>query len=699
PIPDGKEFSLNVSTRISSDWQVVRPVSTTGFDASTNPDSGRIPLAVFTTDGSNQIDGPGTITTVFASTVLEEDIPSGAAGATFRVLNARLFPDAATVDLDVGDPSVETGFTLTSVDRVNNLVTISPNPSSAHSAGAILRVTSGTAEFLSERTAAVDDLTSPVQPDVARRLWMGDEIRGDALHTSKETFGERDDLSLRNLKDYVDVLAAQLRELKFGNPRTDINSTAPPSSFPAVPRWYQAGGSIAGAKTAYVTVGDGTNSFGNFNGTDRTAIEAAIASLPAAGGTVYIKAGTYTIDTTSGSISLTGKDIAIIGEPGAVVLDKTAGAFQVFAATGSNASLLRDLTITDSGGSISAVSSSSTGRFSVKHCVIEGLISISGGTVDVEDTLVTAPTGGQCIYVDDVTNTPTVTVTNCTLLNTTDSDPNDVCVLGSGGNATFVGCRLGNTTSRAYRCLWMLPGSSLSHFTFVDCSFAGRRLASVDGGASIRNRASFESCKFDLVADSLDPAFVFEDTDLIQFLGGVCKFTYAGQGATSGSPVSLVSLLGEISNFHVDNFVFDGDSPAADDFVVAIDVPSTTTQATGCKISNTTFFEVSRGIRIDGGAGTLADSDWAITGCTFDWNNNSNLTLVRGVEVSSISSTAPHDLLVANCIFRDCTDTDDARVIDVTAIGSLFARVTIVDNLLSAISSNTSANSTYGIVV
>ena len=42
PIPNGGEVNINVPTRITPNWQVVYPVSTSGFSVTTNPASTRV---------------------------------------------------------------------------------------------------------------------------------------------------------------------------------------------------------------------------------------------------------------------------------------------------------------------------------------------------------------------------------------------------------------------------------------------------------------------------------------------------------------------------------------------------------------------------------------------------------------------------------------------------------------------------------
>lgn len=321
PEPDGSEFSLNVATRLTPDWRIVNPVSTTSFEQTSNPNSIRVPVGVFRTDGSNRIVVGGTnpgLTLVRATSVLEVDSAIGA--NQIRVVDNRVMPATLpfNVTVDFGGTAPE-ARTVSSIDRANGLLTLSVALASTHKAGAIVRVTSGTAMLVKERTDPSDPaldplLATPGHPDPAQRLWQANETRGSALTSSKETFGARDDLNIRTLKDQIDALSAQIRELKFGSPRPDVVAAAPPLTFGTRPRWFDKAGGVQGARTNSVSIGNGTTSFGDFNLTgyaDASALlTAAIAALPAAGGTIYVKAGTYSFPTTVTN----AKIISFIGE-------------------------------------------------------------------------------------------------------------------------------------------------------------------------------------------------------------------------------------------------------------------------------------------------------------------------------------------------------------------------------------------------
>lgn len=401
PIPDGSEFLLNVATRISPDWRIVTPVSTTGFEQSSNPNSVRIPLCVLRTNGSNQIT-PGAdnlgLVLVTPASVLESDVQAGV--TSFRVVDARTMPvPPFSITLDFGGTSPESR-TVTALDRDNGIVTVGAATSSSHQAGAIVRVV-GTPLFASDRTDPNDPVTGtpiPLHPDLAQRMWQADEIRGSGLLQSKETFGARDDLNLRCLKDEVDFLSAQIREMKFGNPRSDVVSTAPPFSFNSRPRYFDSAGSIQGARSNTVSIGNGSTSFGDFNGSSDSTFIAAINALPASGGTLFVKSGTYTFFNTV----VVGKSITVVGENfnSTTILNRAAtGPAFSFTADAS----LENLTISlGLGGTSIAVDVAGSVTVTFNYCSIQMAVRLNGavaGAIHARRTLFTNADAGIGIFI------------------------------------------------------------------------------------------------------------------------------------------------------------------------------------------------------------------------------------------------------------------------------------------------------------
>lgn len=292
--PPGKEFSLNVATRLTPDWQVVQPISTSDFDTvTTGANSTKIPIAVLTTNGSNEITG---FTAVNASTVLEED--AGATDLTLRVVDSTIFPISGT--FTVGGTSVN----VTGNDRANGILTISPAMGVTKQAGDIVVEAGGvTAAFVPQSGIAAPPTGNTGDTDRRRRLFAGDEIRGSAMSADPEDAALRADVNVASLKDYVDFLAAQLREVKYGNSRTGETSTSVADlSVVTSSRYYDYAGNVGGARSWTFTVGDTIASLGDFNAASSdlgTQLQAAHDALDAAeGGSILVKEGDYVWDST-----------------------------------------------------------------------------------------------------------------------------------------------------------------------------------------------------------------------------------------------------------------------------------------------------------------------------------------------------------------------------------------------------------------
>ena len=336
PIPDGREFNTNISTRLTPDWNFVSPVSTTAFEYTTVPNSTRIPVAVITVSGGVISGG----TTSPLQTVVGSDVAGGA--GTVTLLDTRAMPDGFTLNLDPGGGNDE-DVTVSQNDRDNGILTLVGTTANAHVAGTRAVVAGGTpAEYLVERTGPT--IPSSGTEDARPRFYQGDEARGEVLSVDPQGTGlDRGDVSLTTLKRYVDFMAGQIRELKFGSMvDADVGDVAPPSAFPAVPHYFDSAGGVAGARSCTVSVGDGVSTFGDFNtvqsGSASQALTDAIAALPAAGGRIYVKAGTYTITTI---VDVT-KAAQIFGDGVATVLDVTTTA--PFSITSDNVSI-RDMKI------------------------------------------------------------------------------------------------------------------------------------------------------------------------------------------------------------------------------------------------------------------------------------------------------------------------------------------------------------------
>jgi len=441
PEPDGSEFGLNVATRLAPDWRIVNPVSTTSFEQTSNPNSIRVPVGVFRTDGSNRIVSGGSnpgLALVTAASVMEVDSAVGA--STIRVVDNRVFPATLpfNVTVDFGGTAPE-ARTVSSIDRANGLLGLSGNLGSPHKAGAIVRVTSGTAMLVRERTDPSDPaqdslLATPGHPDPAQRLWQANETRGSALTMSKEVFGARDDLNIRSLKDQIDALSAQIRELKFGSMRPDVVAAAPPIAFASRPRWFDQAGGVQGARSNSVSIGNGATSFGDFNVTafsDASAmLTAAVAALPASGGTIFVKAGTYSFPTT---VAI-AKSVTFIGENFATTV------FSSTNTTGAAISTTATLRFTNiayqraGGAAVNILDVSAATNVQFDYCAFTGqvrLVNVNAGVSASSSTFV-GSSGASIIIGSTITSTLTNSRFNKCLISTTGffiaSSVNDVVI-------------------------------------------------------------------------------------------------------------------------------------------------------------------------------------------------------------------------------------------------------------------------------
>jgi hypothetical protein len=328
--PPGKEFSLNVATRVTPNWQVVSPVAATGFDVDiTDINSVKIPIAVLTTNGANEIVG---FTVQNASTVLEEDVLS--AVTEIRVLDSTLFPTTGDATLDFGGANPET-VSIIGNDLVNGIITFGGPTSFAHNAGAILRETVVPASFVPESKLAAPS----ADEDRRRRLFAGDEARGGALAQDSQDVAARSDLAIKSLKDHVDFLAGQIREMKFGTSRVGETTTSDPS-FTTAERHYDYAGSIAGVRSWNYTIGDTVSSLGDFNAASDdfgTQLQAAHDALDATdGGSILIKEGDYVWDAT---VTVT-KPVSIVFAEGVTFVAGTYASAPVSIAAGVKVELI-----------------------------------------------------------------------------------------------------------------------------------------------------------------------------------------------------------------------------------------------------------------------------------------------------------------------------------------------------------------------
>lgn len=465
----GREFSQNVATRLSPDWQIVTPVSTTGFDLATNPNSTKIPLAVIVRSG-------GVITG--ASTVPAKSTLAKAAAisdTSIKVFDSRLMPSSFTGTVD------SEAINVTANDKENGILTLSSGLSLVHSVGARVAVTGVTpTQYLAERTVPIS-VTQPLPAagptvDSRPRLWMGDEERGFGLGQDPYTASGKSDVQVKALKDYVDYLSAQIRELKWGaSASAKFGQTAP--TVVSNPRYYDYAGGMFAARGHTVSVGDGTNSWGDFNTSGFTtsggdtaaklALQAAINAVPLTGGIVYVKKGTYVIGANP---LVVDRPVLIIGDGKASSFIQGPGSSAAIAPTGTTDVHFEKIAITQTAGAtISAITAAVTViRMSMRDCDITG----------VELTGVDHGYFSNCVF-----NGPDASVGP--------ADPFDAALT----NCYFEECDFNEYSAANSNCL-NVRASSLET-AFYRCKFSGSstssdRIVFIDSNST---RISFQECR------------------------------------------------------------------------------------------------------------------------------------------------------------------------------------------------------------
>jgi hypothetical protein len=311
PRPDGQEYSNNVSTRNTPDWQVVTPIrvgSGIGFERDTSPNSTKVPLIFLATDSNNQI--AAWPTTAPRTTLLE--IIATTPGQ-IRVQDATHF-GTGDVELGVGYTlgSPRETLTVSSVDYDAGTITFTGNIVNSHTPGEIIqRVDAGAPNLDSSGLIPrYTQILLSVGADARDSMFRGDEDHGAILlegHANPP--GDRDDISLQSLKDHIDLLSAKLQEMQWGwpgytppAPSGAVNGGDPPgiqSTFPSPLRYFSQAGGIQPTRTYTYTIGDQFWSVGDYNTADETGFNDLISAMATATGTdekvIYVKRGTYTL--------------------------------------------------------------------------------------------------------------------------------------------------------------------------------------------------------------------------------------------------------------------------------------------------------------------------------------------------------------------------------------------------------------------
>lgn len=517
-VPNGREFSLPVATRESEDWRIATPVSTTGFS------SWRMPIAVLTTDGS------GAITTAvnpgMELTTLRTNLLAGVSiGATsLQVRDASLFPSSGTVLI-----GSETAF-LTATNTDTNTLTVSAL-SSAHAAGSVISLTSGSSRWVKFSQPSTP---SPTTVDQRERLFSGYEDRGSLLQQSRYSASSRSSTEVDNLKDYVDVLAAQLRELKFGA-ASGTPSVVPPTGLSSS-RWYDFAGGIVPSRTA-ITIGNGSASIGDLNNSSlSTALTSALLSAPV-GSSIVVKPGSYTWDATV----TVPNEVQLVFNYGVVI---TNSATYPLSITSTNRVVVSGLVIDsyDTPIQIQVGANLELYRYAGSLQVIS-----SGATVQVRDSQLYSD-AIPAVSVGDGLKTKLV-FENCTL-----QSDNNLAVLGNISESVWRDCVFHAPVSTDTGGSFALTNVAVQdcQFKFSDARPFALRLLVDD----VVDNVSLLGVKVDAVSFSSHVVSVDCSSDITELsLNNVVVRDFSPVGATSeGSRIASVYLAGDsFSNVSVQN--------------------------------------------------------------------------------------------------------------------------------------------------
>lgn len=697
PIPDGGEVLVSVSTRKTPSWKIVSPISTTGFTYLSLPNSTRIPIAVLNTDASNQIDPSVNLfsSLEYPSTVTVSDY--SATDTVLSVVDSHLFPIGSAITIDLGGTSPEVGRTVINNDLENHVLTVSPALATSHLAGAIVRRTDvGTDTLVPEQTdpnaAAYAAVTPATRPnDYRKRFFSGDEKRGSGLLKSANTFGTRDDLKIKSEKDQTDFIAALLRDLKFGSPRADSINNTPPIAFSSTPRYYDSAGSISGAKNNTISIGNGTTTFGDLNGTTDAVFTSAVNFLTSnGGGTVYIKKGTYVFTnqvTVPDSIS-----VHFVGEDKAGVVlenDRAADAAFVVSDSGGLTDVsFENVTTTQTGGSVIFLSGIGSYKLTIKNSIFTGISTVALNKFNVEDSILSNANSFATLSRALMLNTEiSGTLSASTLLAKS-------CFINCKLNAltaavlqttAFLSCEINNVITVSVvltdvvleNCssqatvlpgrLFNITGASTQRLSIINCKFyvIGTNIFTQASGTAAN--ISVHNCDFRSVDASVQtmPLFDFSNVTTLSSLS-VINSVFVSPMTTSG-PVTSAFRFANVANVVIQGCSFSTAgslSTSSTNVVRTISfVNSVNSCIRDCTFTQSTSTEFTQGIYSSGAA------DLTIDNCSFT-NGYSALTAVN-------ASATVDQITVSNCEFNH------AAAIDYSAInlsGSQILAASVLDS-------------------
>lgn len=545
-LPPGREFKYPISTQYSPEWTVTSNI--VGFTNDTTPDTIRIPIARINVVGGN-VDTTG-LTLYTATTLTKEDATNT---NKLKVFNLREFPDTVPFDITVYQPESASSIakTVNAIDKENGILTLSAafgGTFASYPAGSRVVRTTGNS-FLDERktpTLAAGTTTRDARP----RMLQADDDLGYALSRDPYSATGRSDLAVDNEKHWKDFMASQIREMKYGGLKASkVGVTAPPSTFSATPRYYEQSASILGAKTNTVSIGDGVNSWGDFNvaqyvAAGLTTRDCFSDAMSATGnGTLYIKKGTYSV--TGASITVSGRK-CIIGDGVNNTIIKTIGANPVFSGTPtyvylSNLTIAIDETVSTASTSCSLKNATvvkcwlSNTEFKENSyfydCIVTGTDNF---TTTAPNSIVVSSTGSLAFY-------------NCILYAYGPTASRCVSVNASSTNINFENCFFTTIGSPTYL---VDITNTVDGLSFRNCVFHEANLneiSAINSTASITGLV-VDSCAFytnkgavNIPAASLANSYLFNSSFFCEPVGGGIDSTPIVIG--SGSNITVSSCL------------------------------------------------------------------------------------------------------------------------------------------------------------
>ena len=649
--PDGREFDQNIATRLSPDWTIVTPISTSGFTATSDYDSVRIPIAVITRSG-------GVITggsTVNAKTLLENNVSISA--TAIKMTNSRIFPDSFTGTL--GAESI----TVTDNDRENGILTVAPALTSSHTRGERLTQTgSNIPVFLAERPyPTASGLTSE---DYRLRFWQGDEERGYVYGQDAYTATGRSDLELKSLKDYVDFLSSQILELKTGAARaSDFGSIAPPTSFNNSLRYFDRSPGILNSRTATITIGDGTSSWGDYNvssmGSFKAAFDAAYSALPNSGGRIHVKGSNSTYNvTTSITLNSATKKVIVSGDGQYSTLIEAQSSNAAFVIESEvyfeHLAVLRDSSATIS----RALELSTSAVVDIYNCRIDGMscvdlvnncnfrnVDFTSSVVAGSDVIFLAMTNStfrDCSFANSVNNASSYAVQTDT----------------STSNVLFEDCTFSVTGTANY--VVALNSSSLSDIKFINCQFSGGDGDTVAVLLGTVTDFIFKdcnsSCSGGFIIGNDDPSGIVvsggnfdyaADKRCLEFSGAGAGAKFVVEGCTITQATGGTSGTGIFADYAFDSIIRDVKFVKCNRGLVVLELEE-------MLVSNCMFdgqSNMSVGISASESSG-CSITNMIIKGCVFTAIKLAG-TSAAGITMGDASSGSISELVIDSCIFDD----------------------------------------------